>query len=167
VHNQYRRCAFDTSMANGRGVWLLQRRRYAVGKLHHPPRSVRCQSALRLACETVVRKFWQPDLSFHDRPLVLAVLAHDPIVRLAINRREQPKDGVAPGRKAGRRWHNGLINLEAVISHDEHLQYGRRGYGRCAFPRTGGCYAGLADRLLRSESSFAPKAGGANSQWYA
>jgi hypothetical protein len=79
-------------------------------------------AGLQLARETVVRTFWQPDLSLEDGPLATVVLAHDPIVRLAMNQREQPKDGVAPGRKAGCRWHNGLINLEAVISHDEHLQ---------------------------------------------
>jgi hypothetical protein len=44
-----------------------------------------------------------------------------PIVRFAINQREQPNDGVAPGRKARRRRHNGLIDLKAVIWHNDPL----------------------------------------------
>jgi hypothetical protein len=72
---------------------------------------------LPLVCGAIVITIGQPDLSFQDGPLAPVVRAHDPIVRFAINQGEQPKDGVAPGRKSRRRWHNGLIDLKTVISH--------------------------------------------------
>jgi hypothetical protein len=106
----------------------------ALDVRHHHGRTRSPRNPITLVRGAIVIKIGQPDLSFPDGPLAPVVLAHEPIVRFAMNQWEQPTDGVAPGRKAGRRWHNSLMDLETVISHM--TRYWLRLW-RHEFPRAG------------------------------
>ena len=59
----------------------------------------------------------RPDFFFRNHPLVPVVIAPDPIAPFVTNQREELEDGVAPGRKSGRRWEDGLTDFEAMVWH--------------------------------------------------
>jgi len=82
----------------------------------------------RLGGEAIGMRIERPDLSFQNGPLMPVVLPLDPIVRFTMNQREQPNNGIASSRKAGRQWYNGLIDFEAVISHDVRFSGDCRGF---------------------------------------
>jgi hypothetical protein len=89
-----------------------------------------------LSPEALGMQIRQPDLSLQNRPLAPVVLADDPIVRFVMNRREQPKNGVAPGREAGGRRNDGLVDLETVIPHFGLLCSARSALARQRMART-------------------------------